>query len=199
MIDWAKRANRSGLDLNVEAQTRSLLRTSAQGSHASRHARVCAGHGPSAAFDVSPVRGCASRRAQGAGILLPRSVLRDGLCPVDRARVVARYRSQLARPIGAPVPHWLSLQDYCAQHPGQRECDTTLADVRRLRTASDWYRQAVVRGGAVGRSSSASRSTSSAVRLFGVPGARPPRFSPGCDPLGMATSPYCCKTRRVLN
>ena len=57
MIDWAKRTNGSRLDLNVEAQTRSLLRTSAEGSHASRHARVRAGHGPSAAFDVSPLCG----------------------------------------------------------------------------------------------------------------------------------------------
>ena len=46
----------SGLDLNVEAQTLSLLRISAEGSHASRHARICAGHGPFAADEESGKR-----------------------------------------------------------------------------------------------------------------------------------------------
>src|ERR1035438_1954766 len=115
MIEIRKRVFVSGVDLNVEAQTLGLLRTSAEGSHASRHARVCASYGPLAAFHVSPLRGCASRRSQSAGILLPRSVLRDGLCAVDRARVLARYRSQLALPIGATVPPGLSPQDHWAR------------------------------------------------------------------------------------
>src|SRR5437868_5276593 len=103
MIEWAKRTSRSGLDLNAEEQTRSLLRTPAEGSHASRHARVCAGHDSSAAVDVSPLRGRASRRAQSAGVLLSRSVPRDGVCAADRARVVARYRSQLACSVDAAL------------------------------------------------------------------------------------------------
>src|SRR4029077_8863936 len=97
----------SGLDLNVEAQTLSLLRISAEGSHASRHARICAGHGPFAAFHIPPLRGSASRRSQSAGVLLPRPVLCDGLCAADCTRVVAGHRSQLARPVGAAVPHGL--------------------------------------------------------------------------------------------
>ena len=96
MIDWAKRVNLSGLDLNAEVQTSGLLRTSAEGSHASRHARVRTGDGAFASEHLSPLLSGASRRSQGAGILLPRSVLSNGLRSVDRSRVVARLRSELA-------------------------------------------------------------------------------------------------------
>lgn len=140
----------SGLDLNGEAQNLSRFRTSAECPRASRHALVCAGHGPFAALHVSPLRGSPSRRAQGAGILLFRSVLRHGLPPVDSARVPACNRSQLASEIGTTVSHGSSLQDACAQHAGQRECSATLIDVWRVRAAPDWYRLNAVRGGIPG-------------------------------------------------
>ena len=60
------------------------------------------------------------------------SVLRDGLCPADRMRVVARYRNKPACAIGAVLAHGLSLQDRFLQHASQCERDQTVADLRRL-------------------------------------------------------------------
>src|SRR3974390_1082530 len=111
MIDLRKRSVLSGVDLNVEAQTLSFLRIPAEGFHASRHARICAGHGLLASFHIPSLRSDASRRSQSAGVLLPRSVLRDGLCATDCTRVVAGHRSQFAGAIGAALPHGFSLQD----------------------------------------------------------------------------------------
>ena len=117
--------NLAGPDLNVEAQTLSLLRTTAQDSHASRYARVCAIDDSSAPDHLSLLRRESSGRLQGSRVLLPGSILRYGVCKTDRARIVARYRSQpvsLSQPpraIAAAVSHWLSLQADCAQHAGQ--------------------------------------------------------------------------------
>ena len=101
MIEMRNRAILSGLDLSVEAQNLGLLRISAEGSHASRYVRVCTGNGAPAAFHISPLRGSASGRSLSAGVLVPGSVLCDGLCTTDRTRVVARHRGQLARPVDA--------------------------------------------------------------------------------------------------
>ncbi|MBX9906257.1 MAG: DUF4372 domain-containing protein [Burkholderiales bacterium] len=101
MIDIRKRAILSGLDLNIEVRNLSLLRTSAEGSHASRHARVCAADGPFAALHIPPLRGRALRRSQGAGVLLPRSVLRDGFAQLTAREslrdIEVNLRAQSAR------------------------------------------------------------------------------------------------------
>ena len=140
MNQLRKPAILSGLDLNVVAQTLSFLRIPAKGSHASRHARVCAGHGPCATHHVSPLRSGPPGRSQGARVLVLGSVLRHGLRPVDGTRVVARYRSQPARAVGAAVSHGISLQVDCAQHAGPCERDKALADLCRFRATPDRHR-----------------------------------------------------------
>lgn len=75
MIEIRKRAVLSGLDLDVEEQTLCLFRTSAEGFHTSRRARVCAGHDLFAALYISLLRGSASGRSQCASVLLPGSIL----------------------------------------------------------------------------------------------------------------------------
>ena len=128
----------SGLDLNVESQTGGFSRISAQNPHAPRQARICATHALPAAEHVSPLCGRAQRRTQGQGLLVSGSVLRHGLRPVDLPRVAARHRSQLARASQTAVPHGVSLPDDFAQHAGQCERHTPVANLCRLRPAPDW-------------------------------------------------------------
>ena len=85
----------SGLDLNVERQTCGLMRCHAKDRHAPRQACIFAAHGVLAAEYISPPRECPSWGAQGQGLLLPGSVLRHGLCPVDLSGVPARHRVNL--------------------------------------------------------------------------------------------------------
>src|SRR5665647_1734579 len=129
---------KSGLDLNVEMQTCGFLRVSAKNHHAPRHARICATHALSATEHVSTLCGRPSGRTQGQGLFVSGSVLRHGVRPIDLPRVLARHRGQLARPSPTAVSHGVSLSDYFAQHAGQRECHTPVANLCGLRPTPDW-------------------------------------------------------------
>src|SRR5665647_422418 len=138
----------SGLDLNVESQTWGFSRISAKTPYAPRQARICATHALSATEHFSSLCGRPSGRTQGQGLLLPGSVLRHGLRAVDLPRISARYRSQPSRSGASAVPHGISLPNDFAQHAGQRECHTPVANLCRLRPASDWLGATPVRHGA---------------------------------------------------
>jgi hypothetical protein len=130
----------SGLDLNfVESQTWGFSRISAQNLHAPRQARICATHALSATEHVSPLCGRPQRGAQGQRLLVSGSVLRHGFRSVDLPRVFARHRSQPSCPSPTAVPHGFSLSDDFAQHAGQCERHTPMANLRRLRTTPDWF------------------------------------------------------------
>jgi hypothetical protein len=73
---------RSGDDLNVEVQTRGLLRLHAKDHHAPRQARVFAVDGLLAVEHLCALRGHAPRRTQGQGFQLSGSVYLDGLRPL---------------------------------------------------------------------------------------------------------------------
>src|ERR1035437_1814039 len=139
----------SGLDLNVEMQTCGFLRVSAQNHQAPRHARICATHALSAAEHVSTLCGRPSGRTQGQGLLVSGSVLRHGFCSTDLPRVVARHRGQPSCPSPSALSHGLSLSDDFAQYAGQCECHTPMANLCRLRPASDWLGSSPVRARAV--------------------------------------------------
>jgi hypothetical protein len=139
----------SGFDLNVERQTCDFLRVSAQNHHAPRQARICATHVLAATEHVSRLCGRPSRRTQGQRLLVSGSILCDGFCPVDLSRVAARHRGQLACPGSSAVPHRVSLPDDFAQHAGQCERHTPVANLRRFRPAPDWLGTSPVCHGAV--------------------------------------------------
>ena len=139
----------SGLDLNIESQTGGFSRIPAQNPHAPRQARICATHGLPATEYVSPLCGRSPRGAQGQRLLVPGPVLRHGIRPIDLQRVPARHRSQLARPSQTAVPHGVSLFHGFAQHAGQCERHTPVADLCRLRPTPDWYCTTAVRQGTV--------------------------------------------------
>src|SRR5574337_31409 len=105
MICQDKSSFGSGLDLNVEPQTSSPLRGGpAWGGDASRQARFRSGHGAPAAVDVPALCGALRRPAQGQELLVPGSVLRDGLRAVDVSRVVARHRSVSGNATATALP-----------------------------------------------------------------------------------------------
>lgn len=138
----------SDLDFNFEMQTCGFLRVSAKKHHAPcRHspvvdlrgqARICATHALSANAHVSTLCGRPSGRTQSQRLLVPGLILCDGLCPVDLPRVAARHRSQLACSGTSALSHGVSLPDDLAQHTGQRERHTPVANLRGLRPAPDW-------------------------------------------------------------
>ena len=129
----------SGLDLNVEAQNLGFLRISAEGPYASRQARVFADHDLPATDYFSSLRCCPSRRTQGQGFFLPRSVLRNVLCATDLSGVSARHRNQFARTGTSALSHGLSLRDGFAQYIGQCERYAPLANLCRLRQTFDQH------------------------------------------------------------
>ena len=141
----------SGLDLNVESQTWGFWAEIRKNPHAPRQARVRATHAVPAAEYLSPLCGRSQWGTQGQRLLLSGPVLRHGLRPVDLPRIPARHRSQLACPSKTAVPHGLSMSDDFAQHAGQCERHTPVANFCRLRSAPDWHCTTPVRHGALWR------------------------------------------------
>ena len=117
--------------------TYGLLRSHAKDRNEPRQARFLSTHGLLAAEHVSPLRCQAPRRLQGSRFHLHGPVLDHGLCSVDLPRVFARHRGQFACPSQAAVSHGAALQDCFSQHLGQCQCNSALANLRRLRATPD--------------------------------------------------------------
>ena len=101
-----------------------------------RQAGVCAVDGTSAADDFSSLCGALWWTSQDQAVHLFGSIPVDGLCAIDLSRESQRHRSLSAR----AVRQALSLgypQHRVAQHPGQRQRNSRLAHLLRVRTASD--------------------------------------------------------------
>jgi len=117
--------------------TYGLLRLHAKDSHEPRQACFLSTNGVFAIVHFSSMRGHSPRRSQGPGLHLHGLVLDHGLCSVDLPRVFARLRGQFARPSQAAVTLGAALQDRFSQHLGQCQCNSALANLRRLRATPD--------------------------------------------------------------
>jgi hypothetical protein len=138
MIYWPTLAFSSGIDLNIECQTQGFVCLSACSPHALRQVRVFSAHGASVSKYLSPLSNRSPRRSQSSKLQLLGSMLRDGLCPADLPRVVARHRYRSAHLVHTAVPHMSSLHHNCTQHPVQRQRYMPLANLRHISPAPDF-------------------------------------------------------------
>src|SRR6266576_553363 len=126
-----------GLDLNFEPVIcQPAMNIFAGVIDAYRQAGFCAVNGASAADDVSSLCGAIWGTSQGQAFHLFGSVPLHGLCATDVSREPARHRSLSA----CSVLQTLSLgfpQRGGAQHPGQRQRNSRLAHLLRLRPELD--------------------------------------------------------------
>jgi len=126
-----------GLDLNFEPlichPARNLF---AGGIDAYWQAGFCAVDGTSAADNLPSLCSALRWTSQNQAFHLFGSIPVDGVCTTDLSREPARYRSLSARAVLQALSLGLS-QHRGAQHPGQCQRNTRLADLLRFCTASD--------------------------------------------------------------
>src|SRR5450759_4351798 len=104
---------------------------------------ICAAHGTPSREDLGAMRGAVSGQPQDPELHLPGSISVHGVCATDVSREPAGHRSVFALADREALPHGHSRSGF-AQHTGQRERDSGLADLCRLRPASDRYRPQAV-------------------------------------------------------
>src|SRR5215510_12888485 len=126
-----------GLDLNFEPlichPARNLL---AGVIDVYGQAGLCAVDGTSAADNLASLCGALRWTSQDQAFYLFGSIPVDGICTTDLSREPARHRSLSARAVFQAPSLELS-QHGGAQHPGQCQRNSQLADLLRFRTASD--------------------------------------------------------------
>src|SRR5688500_10948533 len=126
-----------GLDLNFEPVICHPARNLFAGViDAYGQAGFCTVDGTSAADNLSSLRGALRWTSQNQAFHLFGSIPVDGVCTTDLSREPARYRSLSAGAVLQALSLGLS-QHGSAQHPGQRQRNSRLADLLRFRTASD--------------------------------------------------------------
>src|SRR5687768_9658465 len=97
---------------------------------------VCAVDGTFAADDFTSMCGTLRCTSQDQAFHLFGSIPVDGVCATDLSRESERYRGVSSCAVLQALSLGLS-QHRGAQHPGQRQRDSGLAHVLRIRTASD--------------------------------------------------------------
>src|SRR5918996_2192095 len=127
----------SGLDLNFEPlichPARNLFAGVIDGYG---QTGLCAVDGTFAADDFSSMCGALRWTSQDQAFHLFGSIPVDGVCATDLSRESQRYRGVSSCALHQALSLGLS-QHRGAQHPGQRQRDSGLAHVMRIRTASD--------------------------------------------------------------
>ena len=127
----------SGLDLNLEsAFCQPAMSFVAGVIDAYRQIGFRAVDGTFAANNLSSLCGALWWTSQGPALQLFGSVPLDGLCATDVSREPARYRSLSSRSVLQALSLGYSL-DRGAQHSGQRQCNSGLAHLLRLRPQFD--------------------------------------------------------------
>ena len=84
----------------------------------------------------SSMRATIQRRPQNQNILMLRPISRHGLRTINQPRIASRHRSVSANIWLKTLSRWIPQQTNFSQHFGQRQPDTALADLCRLRTNS---------------------------------------------------------------
>src|SRR5262245_63445333 len=126
-----------GLDLNFEPLICHPARNLFAGEiDAYWQAGFCAVDGTSAADKLPSLCSALQWTSQNQAFHLFGSIPVDGVCTTDLSREPARYRSLSARAVLQALSLGLS-QHRGAQHPGQCQRNTRLADLLRFCTASD--------------------------------------------------------------
>ena len=122
------------IDLNSVVH---FLAVPAQGAaNVHRTNNLFATHGLSATRRFSSMRATLQRQSQNQNVLLFRSVSMHGLRTINRSRITPRYRSLPANVRLKTLSCRIPQQTNFSQHTGQRQSDTALADLCRLRTNS---------------------------------------------------------------
>jgi hypothetical protein len=128
----------AGLDLNFEPLIcHPAMNHFAGVIDAYGQAGVCAVDGASAADDFSSLCGALRWRSQGQAIHLFGSIPVDGLCAIDLSRESQRYRGVSWRAVLQALSLGFSQQHGGAQYLGERQRNSGLAHLLRIRTASD--------------------------------------------------------------
>jgi hypothetical protein len=126
-----------GLDLNSELAFCDPAKNFFAGViDAYRQVDLCSVDGTSAINNLPSLCGPLRRTPQGQAFQLPGSISLDGVCATDVSREPARYRSLSSRSVFQALPPGSS-RDSSAQYPGQRQRDSGLAHLLRLRSESD--------------------------------------------------------------
>ncbi len=82
------------------------------------------------------MRATLRRRPQNQNFLVPRPISRHGFRAANRLRIAPRHRSLPANIRPKTLSRRIPLQANFSQHPGQRQQNSALANLRRLRTNS---------------------------------------------------------------
>jgi hypothetical protein len=126
-----------GLDLNFEPLICHPARNIFAGViDAYRQADLCAVDGASATDNLPSLCGTLRWTSQGQAFHLFGSIPVDGVCATDLSREPQRYRGVSSRAVLQALSLGLS-QPGSAQHPGQRQRNSGLAYLLRIRTAAD--------------------------------------------------------------
>src|SRR5258705_919593 len=126
-----------GLDLNSESAFCDPVKNFFAGViDAYRQVDLRSVDGTSAINNLPSLCGPLRRTPQGQAFQLPGSISLDGVCATDVSREPARYRSLSSRSVFQALPPGSS-RDCSAQCRGQRQRDSGLAHLLRLRSESD--------------------------------------------------------------